>query len=138
MKEETYAARTEANPSRPGSARARTAGSRNTRQPVPGGDQLAHRAAGAGVQAVPDQHDRAAELLVRGIQEPGVIRLGETLALIAPAGAVGAVDQPAAGSPGRTAISAASDTRVSWPQRERRRIVRADQPARRCRTGGRS
>ena len=52
------------------------------RQPVPGRDQLAHRAAGVGVQAVPDQHDGAAELLVGGVQEPGVVRLGEPLALI--------------------------------------------------------
>jgi hypothetical protein len=35
-------------------------------QPVPGGDHLAHRAAGMSVQSVPDQHERAAELLVRG------------------------------------------------------------------------
>ncbi len=40
--------------------------------------QLPHRAA----EVVPDQHDRAAGLLVRGVQEPGVIRLGEPLALI--------------------------------------------------------
>ena len=30
----------------------------------PGRDQLAHRPAGTGVQPVPDQHDRAAGLLV--------------------------------------------------------------------------
>jgi hypothetical protein len=44
-----------------------------------------------GVQPVPDQDDRAAELLVRGVQKAGVVRLGEPLALIAPPGAVRAV-----------------------------------------------
>jgi hypothetical protein len=32
-----------------------------------------------GVQVVPDHHERAAGLLVRGVQEPGVVRLGEAL-----------------------------------------------------------
>jgi hypothetical protein len=84
------------------------------RQPVPCGDQLAHRPAGVGVKAVPDQHDGAAELLVGGVQEPGVARLGEPLARIAPPGAVRAVNQPRP-LPGPTAISAASDTRLSCP-----------------------
>ena len=56
------------------------------RQPGAGGDQLAHRAAGVGVQAVPDQDDRAAELLVHSVQEPCVVRLGEPLALGTAAG----------------------------------------------------
>jgi hypothetical protein len=49
-----------------------------------------------GVQVVPDQYERAAELLVRGIQQPGVTGLGEALALAGqvPASGVGAVDQP--------------------------------------------
>src|SRR5580693_3442765 len=63
-------------------------------QPVPGCEQLAHRAADVGVQIVPDQYDRAVQLLVGGVQEPGVVRLGEPLALISPPCAVGAVDQP--------------------------------------------
>jgi hypothetical protein len=42
-------------------------------------NQLPHRPADVSVQAVPDQDERAAELLVRGIQEPGVVRLGEPL-----------------------------------------------------------
>src|SRR6185437_11704661 len=40
-------------------------------QPVPGRDQLAHRMADVGVQAV----SHAMQLLVRGVQEPGVVRL---------------------------------------------------------------
>jgi hypothetical protein len=43
---------------------------------------------------IPDQDDRAAELLVRGIQEPGVLVLSEPLALICAARAVRAEDQP--------------------------------------------
>jgi hypothetical protein len=50
--------------------------------------------AGVGVQGVPDHHERAAGLLVRGVQEPGVVRLGEALALICPPGVVRAVGQP--------------------------------------------
>ena len=57
-------------------------------QPGPGGDQLAHRTAGVSVQAVPDHHERAAELLVRGVQQAGVVRLGEVLALVVPASAI--------------------------------------------------
>ena len=51
-------------------------------QPVPGRDQLGHRGADVGIQVVPDDHERAAELLVRGVQQPGVVRLGEALALV--------------------------------------------------------
>ena len=65
------------------------------RQPGPGGDQLAHRAADVGVQVVPHHHERAAELLVRGVQEPGVVRLGEALALVSP--------RRRPGAPGRSA-----------------------------------
>jgi hypothetical protein len=48
------------------------------------------------LQVVPDQHQRAVELLVRGVQQPGVAGLGEALALIAApsAGPVHPVDQP--------------------------------------------
>jgi len=54
-----------------------------------------------GIQAVPHHHERAAELLVRGVQQAGVVGLGEALALVVPASAVGAVDQPgAAAGPG--------------------------------------
>src|SRR3712207_9542034 len=69
------------------------------RQPRPGRDQLGHRGAGVGVELVPDQHDRPAEPLVGGIQEGGVVGLGQALApTIAPAigsaTGMGAVDQP--------------------------------------------
>jgi hypothetical protein len=37
------------------------------RQPGPAGDQLEHCPADVGVQALPYQNDRSAELLVRGI-----------------------------------------------------------------------
>jgi hypothetical protein len=36
------------------------------------------------VQYLIAQDDRTMQLLVRGVQEPGVIRLGETLALVTP------------------------------------------------------
>jgi hypothetical protein len=86
------------------------------RQPAAGRDQLAHRAADVGVQVVPGQDDGTAELLVRGVQEPGVVRLGEAFAPVVavPAAGAGAVDQPGP-QPGRVAISAASDTRVLGP-----------------------
>ena len=67
------------------------------RQPVPGRDQLAHRPADVGVQVIPDQDERPAKLLVRGVQEPGVVRLGEPFAPVvtAPAAAVvHPVEQP--------------------------------------------
>jgi hypothetical protein len=35
-----------------------------------GSHQVAHRPANVGVQVVPDQHDRAAKLPVRGIEQP--------------------------------------------------------------------
>ena len=69
-----------------------------TPQPVPGRDQLAHRAADVGVQVVPDQDERACQLLVRGVQEPGVVRLGEPLALICPGGRGACGRSAAAGS----------------------------------------
>ena len=51
---------------------------------------------------------------MRGIQEPGVARLGETLALISRR--AWCMRQISRGQqPGRMAISAAIDTRVSWP-----------------------
>ena len=67
------------------------------RQPVPDRGQLAHRPADVSVQVVPDQHERAAELLARGVQQPGAVLLGEALALVpAPpaAAVVHPVDQP--------------------------------------------
>ena len=33
-----------------------------------------------GVQVVQDQHDRAAELLMGGVEQPGIVGLGQTLA----------------------------------------------------------
>jgi hypothetical protein len=67
-----------------------------------------------GVQTVPYHHERAAELLVGGVQEPGVAGLDEALPLVLAVAGMGAVDQPGL-LPGRVAISAASDTRVLWP-----------------------
>ena len=65
------------------------------RQPGPGSDQLAHRPADVGVQVIPRQDDGTVQLLARGVQEPGVVRLSEALAPIVQASAqVRAVDQP--------------------------------------------
>jgi hypothetical protein len=66
-------------------------------QPVPRRDQLPHHRTDMRVQIIPDQHDRATQLLVRGIQQGGIVGLGETaaLTLAAPVGQR-AVDQPAA------------------------------------------
>jgi hypothetical protein len=65
-----------------------------------------------GIEVVPDQDERAAELLVRGVQEPGVVRLGEALAPVVPASAkVRAVDQPGL-VPGPGGDQRASDTRL--------------------------
>jgi hypothetical protein len=49
-----------------------------------------------GVEVVPDEDERPAELLVRVVQEPGVVGLGEPLALVAGPAAAGvdAVDEP--------------------------------------------
>jgi hypothetical protein len=68
-----------------------------------------------GVQVIPDQDDRAAKLLVRGVQEAGVLVLGEPLALICAARAVRAVDQPRPLIRPDRDQRGASDTRVSWP-----------------------
>jgi len=61
----------------------------------------------------PHQDDRATELLVGGVQQLGVVHLGEALSPVAavPAGVVHAVDQPGP-APGLIAISAASETRL--------------------------
>jgi hypothetical protein len=64
------------------------------RQPVPGRDQGGHCPACVGAQVIPDQDERAAELLAGGVQQAGAARLGEALALIAAAGGVDAADQP--------------------------------------------
>ncbi len=65
-------------------------------QPGPGRDQLGHRGADVAIQVVPHDHQRASELLMRGVEEPGVVCLGEAFALVAapPAVLVDAVDQP--------------------------------------------
>ncbi|GAA3086069.1 hypothetical protein GCM10017600_57850 [Streptosporangium carneum] len=50
-----------------------------------------------GVQIVPDEHDGAAELLVDGIQQTGVVAFGETAPLALTAAAQpDAIDHPAA------------------------------------------
>ena len=60
-----------------------------------------------------DHHDRAAQLLVRGVQEAGIIPSGEPLLLLlCPPGTSGTSGR----QPGLTAIGAASDTRVSCPR----------------------
>ena len=58
-------------------------------QPVRGGDQLSRRGADVGIEVVPDDHDRAGELLVRGVQQSGVVRLREALALVLAAAGTG-------------------------------------------------
>jgi hypothetical protein len=65
-------------------------------QPVPGGDQFGHRAADVGIEVVPYDHQRAGELVVRGIQQGGVVGLGEAFPSVVAAGtsAVDPVDQP--------------------------------------------
>ena len=68
------------------------------RQPWPDGDQFGHSAADVGIQVVPDHHQRPAELLVRGVQQPGVVRFGEALPPV--------VLAPAAGVRGRSAGAA--------------------------------
>jgi hypothetical protein len=52
------------------------------RQPLPGRDQICHRGADVGMQVVPHDDDGAGELLVRGVEQPGVVGLGESLALV--------------------------------------------------------
>jgi hypothetical protein len=47
-----------------------------------------------GCSGVPDQDDRAVQLLVGSVQEASVVCLGEPLALVSAPGAVRAVDQP--------------------------------------------
>ena len=81
-------------------------------KPRAGGDQLAHRPAGVGVQAVPDQDHRTAELLVRSVQEPGIVRLGEPLALV-PRRPRCVQKISRVRLPGRPATCAA--WRLSWP-----------------------
>jgi len=65
-------------------------------QPVPGADQVGHHVADVGVQAVPHDHERPAELLVRVVQQPGVLGFGEPLApvIAGTAAVVHPVDQP--------------------------------------------
>src|SRR5438874_7135259 len=46
-------------------------------QPVPAGDQVAHRGADVRVQVVPDQHDGGLEVLVGGVEQGGVVGFGE-------------------------------------------------------------
>ena len=48
-------------------------------QPWPGRDKPGHRGADVGVQVVPDEDDGPAELLVRGVQQPGVVGFGDAL-----------------------------------------------------------
>src|SRR5215211_6153752 len=49
-----------------------------------------------GLAVVPDEHDRPTQLLMSGVEQPGVIDLGEALAPpdAATTAAVGAVEQP--------------------------------------------
>src|ERR1700733_11454997 len=62
-----------------------------------------------------DQNERTAELLVRGVQQPGVIRLGEALALVPAAAGMDPEDQPSLGGDPR-----------SWPRDPARRAVPLD------------
>src|SRR5258706_13234939 len=65
-------------------------------QPVPGRDQLGHRGADVGIEVVPHDYQGAGKLLVGGVQQLGVVRLGEPFALVLAmaAAVVHAVDQP--------------------------------------------
>lgn len=65
-------------------------------RPVPGRDQFGHHGADVGIQVIPHDDDGVGELLVRVVKEPGVVGLGEPLALAGavPAPLVDAVDQP--------------------------------------------
>ena len=49
------------------------------RPPVPGRDQIGHRSADVGIQVVPHDDVGVGELLVRGVEQPGVVGLGESL-----------------------------------------------------------
>jgi len=54
-------------------------------QSVPSGDELPHPGGEVDVQVVPDEHDRAAELLVGGDEQVAAVGPGEALASVAPA-----------------------------------------------------
>jgi hypothetical protein len=73
------------------------------RQPGPARNNLRHRLTDVGVQLLPDEYDRVTEVMMGGIQQPGVVGLGQPRALTgpAPAAGMGAVDQPGRW-PGRT------------------------------------
>jgi hypothetical protein len=76
---------------------------------------MLHPGAGVGLETVPDQYDRFAELLVRGVGQPGVVGFGEALLLaLASPIAVGAKIRRD-GSPALTQTSPASDTRLVQP-----------------------
>lgn len=55
------------------------------RQPVPGGGELPQAGGLVDVEVVPDEHDRAAELLVGGDQQVPVVAPGEAFAAVASA-----------------------------------------------------
>src|SRR5689334_867576 len=63
-------------------------------EPVAGGDVAAHSGRQARVEIVPDQHDRAAELLVGGLDQVAVVLPGEAFAPVGPGVWAGPVDQP--------------------------------------------
>jgi hypothetical protein len=71
-------------------------------------------AADVGVQAVPDQYDRPAELLVRGVQQPCVVRLGEPFPLVPGPAVVHPVDQTGRSSAGRRSAQRATPG-LLWP-----------------------
>ena len=81
MKEKTYAARTEATTSPPGSARGRRRAA-GRRSASPGAAVNSRIAPLTWVFRLSQtKTTRGVQLLVRGVQEPGVVRLGEPLAL---------------------------------------------------------
>ncbi|GIF45020.1 hypothetical protein Axi01nite_93310 [Actinoplanes xinjiangensis] len=62
-------------------------------QPVSGGDHLAHGGADVGVEVVPNEHDRSAQLLVGGVEQAYVVAFAEAAAFVlAAAVGDGAVD----------------------------------------------
>ncbi|MGW3968365.1 hypothetical protein ACWEFD_03430 [Streptomyces ardesiacus] len=53
-------------------------------EPVAVGDAAAHSGRQVGAEIVPDQHDRAAELLVGGLDQVALVLPGEALAPVGP------------------------------------------------------
>lgn len=103
-------------------------------EPVAFGDAAARAGGQVGVGIVPDQHDRAAELLVRGLDRIAVVLPGEASASVGAGVRAGPVDRPGGfaglvasqGGDGQAAAGAAPDAHRPSP-RHRHRL--GDPPA---------